>query len=393
MHTFRLFVLTGLIALAGCATMEPLVPPEPLTEYTPAFAVEEIWSTGAASDSEDLNLGLRPVSDGERVYAASYDGTVTAYDLHSGDEVWSRTLEVPGDSGWFSGTREVEVSAGPTVADGLLAVGGSDGIVALLEAATGRVLWQHTVSSAVLAPPAIGNGYVVVHSVDGTLTALAAGDGSERWVTEQPVPALTLRGSAAPVIEGDTVYAGFDNGKLLAVQLADGRVQWEVPVATPSGRTDLERLVDLDGIFKVTNQATYAVAYHGAAMAIVNLSGQVAWAQEVSSLRGLDADWQRVYITDETSELWALDGRSGAVLWRQDDLRGRNLTAPTRFQNFLVVGDFESYIHFLSTDTGVQLARIEIDGSRIIAPPLAVNDILVVQTEEGSLAALRITTQ
>src|SRR5690606_40233184 len=115
--------------------------------------------------------------------------------------------------------------------------------------------------------------------------------------------------------------------------------------------------------------------------------------QEVSSFRGLDADWQRVYVTDETSELWALDGRSGAVLWRQDDLRGRNLTAPTRFQNFLVVGDYEGYVHFLSTDTGVQLARVEIDGSRIVAPLLAVNDILVVQTEEGTLAALKIRSE
>lgn len=390
MHTYRLLILAGLIALAGCASIEPLVPPEPLVEYTPAFNVEEIWSAGAASDSEDLNLGLRPVSDGARVYAASYDGEVTAYELETGDEVWSVTLEQPGEVGWFSGEHEVELSAGPTVADGLLAVGGSDGTVALLEAASGRVLWQHTVSSAVLAPPAIGGGYVVVHTVDGALTALAAGDGSERWVTEQPVPALTLRGSAAPVINGDTVYAGFDNGKLLALDLADGRVRWEVPVATPSGRTDLERLVDLDGVFKVTSQVTYAAAYHGNAMAITNLSGQVLWAQEVSSLRGLDTDWQRVYVTDEASELWALDGRSGAVLWRQDDLRGRNLTAPARFQNFLVVGDYEGYVHFLSTDTGVQLTRIEIDGSRIIAPPLAVNDILVVQTEEGTLVALKI---
>lgn len=391
MHTFRLLMLAGLIALAGCASVESLVPPEPLVEYTPAFNVQEIWSAGAASDSEDLNLGLRPVSDGARVYAASYDGTVTAYDLKTGDEVWSVTLERPGEDGWFSGAHEVELSAGPTVADGLLAVGGSDGTVALLEAATGKVLWQHPASSAVLAPPAIGGGYVVVHTVDGSLTALAAGDGSERWVVEQPVPALTLRGSAAPVIENDTVYGGFDNGKLLALDLADGRVRWEIPVATPSGRTDLERLVDLDGVFKVTSQVTYATAYHGNAMAVANLSGQVLWTQEVSSFRGLDADWQRVYVTDETSELWALDGRSGAVLWRQDDLRGRNLTAPTRFQNFLVVGDYEGYVHFLSTDTGVQLARVEIDGSRIVAPLLAVNDILVVQTEEGTLAALKIT--
>lgn len=383
-------VLVLVVFVSGCASIEPQVPPQPLTEFTPAFRVKEIWSRSAATDTGNRHLGLTPATDGLRVYAASYAGDIRAYELQTGKKVWDIELEHQDNDGWFSWGEDFKITAGPAVAEGTLAVGTGKGEVVTLRSDDGTEIWRAAVSSAVLAPPAIGGGYVVVRTIDEAVTALSAADGHELWTYEQSQPALTLRGTSAPVIAGGRVYAGFDNGKLAALELATGRQLWEVPIATPTGRTELERLVDLDGVFKVTGQEVHVTAYHGTVALVSATGGQALWSQEQSSYKGLEADRNAVYVTTEASEIWAYDKRTGNVLWNQDQLRGRWLTAPVRFGGYLVVGDFEGYLHFLSADTGVLLARAEHDNSAIVEPPVPINDILLVLSEGGVLAAYRI---
>lgn len=381
--------LSLLVLAAGCAMNETREPPRPLVEFTPYYTLEEVWNASAASDTEHLYLGLRPASDGERVYAASHDGTVTAYALASGEQLWETELETGGE-GWFELARGLPLSAGPSVAHGMLAVGTADGEVVLLAADTGELRWISRVGGEVLAPPLILEDRIILRTVDGRLVALAAVDGAQLWVHEQTVPALSLRGNAAPVGDGGLVFAGFDNGKLAALDVGSGRLLWEQPLATPTGRTELERMVDVDGRMVYREGVLYAVAYNGNLAALEGRSGRPLWTQEMSSHKGLDADRQAVYVTDENSVISVHDARSGGVLWRSEELRARLLTAPVRFRDAIAVGDLEGYVHLLSTDTGLMLARAETDGSRIIAPPLAVGGLLLVQTEAGGLYAFRI---
>lgn len=391
-HLTRL-ILIGFF-LAGCASNEVVEPPAPLLEFNPVYTVEEVWEAEPASDTEDLYLGLQPTSDGERVYVASYDGTVTAFNLASGESVWQTEL-AQGGEGWFNLAHELELAAGPSLAAGYVAVGTSNGEVVLLSAKSGEVLWVEKVSSAVIAAPALTKNQVIVRTVDGKLSALSIADGSQLWVYEQEVPALSLRGNAEPLIAEDIadgiVYSGFDNGHLVALDLQTGRVLWDQAVATPAGRSELQRMVDLDGKLVIRDGVIYAAAYHGNVAAFNARTGQPRWNAEQSSYQGVAADWQAVYLSDEDSIIWAYDIAGGNVLWRTDIVQYRQVSAPVDYDDTVAVGDFEGYIHFLSTDTGLLLARFDTDGSAIINAPIVVDDLLIVQTEEGGLFALKLT--
>lgn len=378
------------LVLVGCAD-DYVVAPKPLTDYTPALQLEEAWSTGVASDAEDLYLQVQPASDGRNVYVASHDGSVTAVDVKTGDEVWETDLTVENVDSWFGFDKSMRLSAGPAVADGSVAVGSSDGHVVLLASDTGKVIWDVNVSGEVSAPPAIGAGYVAVRTGDGKLYLLNASDGSMAWSHQSEQPDLSLRGAAQPIIANGMVYAGFDNGRLIAFDLSSGKRAWDYVAATPSGRSELDQLTDIDGKMKLDDGNIFLVAYHGQIASVDASVGQEIWKGELSSFKGVSTDYRSVYSTDDVSDVWAYDKSSGNVRWHQDALHGRKLTVPVPapFADALAVGDFEGYVHLLSRDSGILLARIDTDGSPIVAPPLSIDDKLIVLTSDGELVALQ----
>lgn len=382
-------LVLGLV-LAGCAP-DYAVAPKPLTEYTPAIQLDEAWSTGVASDAEDLYLQVQPVSDGRYVYVASHDGTVTAVDAKTGDDVWETELKVEDLDSWFGFDRSMRLSAGPAVADGVVAVGSSEGHVVLLASDSGKIIWNVSVSGEVSAPPAIGDGYVAVRTGDGKLYLLDASDGSTVWSHQSKQPDLSLRGAAQPIIANGMVYAGFDNGRVMAFDLSSGKRSWDYVAATPSGRSELDQLTDVDGKFALGDGNLYLAAYHGQIAAVDATVGQEIWKGELSSYKGVSIDYGSVYSTDDVSDVWAYDKDSGNVRWHQDALHGRKLTVPVPvpFANAVAVGDFEGYVHLLSRDSGILLSRIETDGSPIVAPPLAIDGKLIVLTSDGDLVALQ----
>ena len=381
----RPWIVTGAVLLglgsSGCSMFggdeeDPLEPPAELVDFETTIEVERLWSTRVGGDSERLRLGLSPATDGTRIYAGSFDGRVGAYDAIEGDRVWEIDTELP-------------LAAGPGYGDSVLAFGTTDGDLIALDAETGDELWRQNVGSEVLASPALGLDVVVVRSVDGRLRGFSMTDGRLLWSIEQTVPALTTRGNTAPYIAGTAVVTGFDNGRLGAYDVTSGDPLWEVPVAIASGRTELDRLVDMSAGLQVVGNDVYAVGL-GRAVGIALETGLVLWQQEISSFAGLGADFNNVYVTNELSEVVALDRNSGTPRWNQGELRLRDLTAPTRYGNTVVVGDLEGYVHWLSPDDGRFLARERIGSQRIAAAPLIVGQNLFAQSEDGTLAAYTV---
>jgi outer membrane protein assembly factor BamB len=373
-------LLASLLA-SGCALFgdddEPVEPPAELTEFEPRVAVKRVWSVDFGSGSDELLLGLSPATDGARIYGGGHAGRVIAIDAPSGDPVWAVKTGLP-------------LSAGPGVGDGLLIFGTSDGEVLALSAGEGKIVWRQPVSGEVLARPAIGGNRVVVRTVDGRLHGLDPADGSLLWSVEQQVPRLTLRGNSAPQIRGDVVVAGFDNGRIAAYELLNGDVRWENVVSPSSGRTEIERLADVDATIQIIDQDIYAASYHGRTASLALESGRVLWSQEVSSYQGLSADWTNVFVTTDVSHVVSLSRASGAVVWEQDVLRMRALTQPVPYADTVVVGDFEGYVHWLDVNSGELAARQRADNSAIVGAPLVVGDVVVVQTDDGHLVAYRI---
>ena len=324
------WLLSGLI-ITGCSLFgggddEELQPTE-LLDFEQTLDVKRLWSAKLGDGSEFLRIALSPAGDGSRIYAASYDGKVSAYDPEDGGRIW-RT------------ETDVVLSAGPGVGAGLVVVAGYDGDLIALNAEDGSEVWRQNIVAESLARPLVQDDGVVVYTIDGRLRVFSVFDGSERWVFEQTAPALTLRGSAAPLLVGSTIIAGFDNGRLLAINLSDGTQEWEAILAPPSGRSDLDRLADIDSDMFAVDQDVYATGYHGRIASLAVESGQVLWAREISGLSGVTADWNNTYMIGDEGELLALSRRNGDDVWRQEALIRREPSAPVAFGTAVVVGDF-----------------------------------------------------
>lgn len=380
MNAATRLVAAGMLAtsLASCGLFgggddEELEPAE-LTRIETKINVKRLWSANLGADAEFLRIALRPVGDGNRIYAASRDGNVFAFQPDNGKRLWRRELDM-------------DLSAGPGAGDNVVAVAAADGLIIALDAASGNELWRVSVAGESLAPPVIRNNLVVVFTIDNRLRALSAFDGTERWVVEQSAPLLTMRGSATPVIVGTSVVAGFDNGRLISVDLDSGDVEWEAMLSPPSGRSDLERLADVDGSISVVGQDIYAVGYQGRIAAIASESGQPLWTREISSFEGVSADWNSLYTVRENGEIMSLSRRTGDETWRQNSLLRREPTCPVPFRTTVVVGDFEGYLHFFSNVDGEPVARLRQGSMAITSAAVVVADRLYVQSDSGNLAA------
>ena len=367
------------LSIAACGLFGDDDEPQPaeLLDFDTRVTVKRLWSAKLGDDAEFLRVALRPAGDGNRIYAASVDGNVAAFEPETGDQVWRQKLDMP-------------LSSGPGVGRGLVVVVSSDGIVIALDASDGSERWRSDVGGESLAAPVISSNGVIIQTVDNHLRVLEEFDGRERWVILQTMPVLTMRGSATPVVVGSNVIAGFDNGRLVAVDLDTGAIEWEALLAPPSGRSDLERLADVDGSIVAVGQDIYAAGYQGRVAAVAAESGQVLWAAEISTFQGVSADWTSVYTVQESGEIIALSRRAGNETWRTAALLRRDPTLPVPFNTTVVAGDFEGYLHFFSNVDGAPVARLKFGSAAITAAPVVVADRLYVQSDNGSLAAFAV---
>ena len=235
----------------------------------------------------------------------------------------------------------------------------------------------------ILSAPAVAENEVIVRTVDGKLRALALADGKEIWSAEQQIPRLTLRGAAAPVVARDVAISGFDNGRVLAVSLADGATVWDSPVSPSHGRTELERLNDIDAAVKVVGDDVFVAGFQGRAAMLALDSGQIWWTRDVSSYRGVDVDDDQMYVSTSQGELVALKRRTGAEVWRNDSLKLRSLSAPAVAGEYVVVADLEGYVHWFDRATGALAGRVKTGGDRVTNAPLAVDGTALRDQRQG----------
>lgn len=319
---------------------------------------------------------MQPASDGSRIFAASHAGKVAGFEALKGKLLWAKKTDLL-------------LSGGPATDGEVVVVGSSNGELLALQAADGKELWRASLSSEVLAAPAIAGGLVLVRTVDGKLSALDMVNGKPVWFVQESVPRLSVRGTSAPVINGKQVICGFDNGKLTTYALADGSAGWDVLLDPPVGRNEIERLADINATVRTIGEDLYVVGYRGQLTAVAAESGQTLWSQDIQSYEGLAVDMDKVYVSDSLSEVVALARQTGTQLWKYELLKYRDISAPAAYQNSLVVGDFEGYVHFFDATTGTAQARVRAGGARVSAPPLVVNQMLYVQTDGGDLAAFQ----
>jgi len=372
-----ILLLCAFLFLAACSKDKDVDKPAALVPFSATVKVDKVWSAKVGDKkSVVLRLGLGLGVEGARVYAAGRKGEVAAFDLNSGHQIWHvRT--------------KTQLSGGTGVGDDLVIVGTSKGQVIALHEKNGATAWKVNVDGEILAPPAISEHLIVLRTVDGKLHGLAPADGHELWVQDQQVPRLSLRGTATPVFSGDLVLCGFDNGKVVALNAGDGTVQWETTVSPAHGRTELERLVDIDSAVDVSGGNVYAVGFQGRVAMLKLDTGQVWWAHDASSYHGLGLDDDSLYMASADGNVVALRKGTGAEIWRQKALQYRRLSAPAVSDISIIVGDYKGYVHWLDKATGGLQARASTSKVSISQAPIVSGNMVVVINDAGAITAFR----
>jgi outer membrane protein assembly factor BamB len=298
-----------------------------------------------------------------------------------------RTVFFPGTSGntvWVSGANGQ--IAGFTANS--VAVGTARGEVLAFDA-SGKALWKAQLSGEILAPPAVEGDLVVARSGDGTIYGFDAASGKRRWVYQRAAPALSVRSHAGVVISRGLVLAGFPGGRLVAVSTANGGAAWDGIVALPKGATELERVADVTSVPVVDDVRACAVAYQGRVVCFDATRGTAIWGRDISSFSGMGADNRNLYVTDDKNAVVALDKSNGSSVWKQDKLFGRGVSRPLAMGRYVIVGDYQGYVHLLSREDGSFAGRIATDGSQIAAAPVALDiSTFLVQTRNGGVFAI-----
>jgi outer membrane protein assembly factor BamB len=370
----------GMLGLvAACSNSDKSDPPAELVKFKATAKVQRIWSAGVSGGASKLRLGLGVALEGDVVYAAGHKGDVAAWNVNTGKRLWKTETKLP-------------LTGGPGVGGGIVVAGASHGHFVALDAATGKERWRGYITSEILAAPAVNDKYVLLHTVDGRLTAYRTTDGSQLWSAEVLAPRLALRGLSVPALDGEFGVCGFDTGRMMAVSMNNGTTLWDVQVAPPSGRSELERLVDIDAAVKIVDNDIYAVTYQGRVARVDRDTGQLQWTRDISSYSGLATDEDGLYVTSAEGSVVKIGRRTGIEMWKTDQLSHRRLSPPAVVGPYLVVADLDGYVHFLDTASGEFVARVKSSGGRVTAAPVVSGNTVVMIDNNGDLTALRVST-
>ncbi len=391
--------------LNGCSTVKgwfggtsknAAAEPAELTKMTNTITVTRLWSTSVGSGEGKLWLRQKPAVAGNKVFVVDDNGKVLALDATSGKTLWeSKALEMKSGGSrllfWRKHSTETGLTSSAGVGGGLVVVGGRNGEVLALDAETGSKKWTAKITSEVISTPLIADDRVIVRGGDGRTFGFDIADGTRKWVFDRALPSLSVRGNGSPVLGTGVVYVGYEDGTVVMLRIADGLQGWEQAIADPDGRTELDRVADVDGEIQVGGEAVFATSFHGQSMALSLNNGRPLWTREIGSYGGLAMNENTVVVADKQGVVHGLSRTDGTGTWKQEGLQRRMLTTPVIQGNYAVVGDLEGYLHWMKIDTGEIVARVRVQSAYLRGTPVISNDgVLYALTTEGELAAYKL---
>ncbi len=386
LSSLRVFLLLIVVSTCfGCGAKKALnnfmggggdntEPPTELSDFAESTQLDKVWSQNVGKGTDELYIKLVPAVLDDKIFIADTRGNIAGLFADTGKNIWKNK-------------SKLSITGGPSADNALVMVGTDEGEVLCLSAETGEELWRSRVSSEILSSPKESDGVVVIRTIDGKIFALDATDGKRLWVYDRTVPALTLRGTSTPAISNGLIIAGFDGGRLTALELKTGKLVWETKVAISRGRSELERMVDIDAQPLIVDDIIYVTTFQANVSALALDSGTVLWQRDISSHSELAADESSLYVTEDTGHVWAIDRFSGTSIWEQGKLAHRKVTGPAVLGDRVIIGDLEGYLHWLDKSTGAISGRVKIDRQPILTQPIISNETLFAYSSGGTLAA------
>ena len=356
-----LFVAT----LAACAGGADKPKPSELQPVVALVAAKQTWN--ARIGVVDFPLGV--TVSGNIVMVAASDGSVAALDTRTGRDLWRANVGGPLAAGVGSDGRVAAV------------VTRSNEVVALQD---GREIWRQKLNAQAYTSPFVAGGRVFVLAADRSVNAFDGQNGRKLWTQQRPSEPLVLRQAGAMLAVGDTLVVGL-GGRLAGLNPLNGSVRWEMPIASPRGINDVERLVDLVGPVSRLGESVCARAFQTSVGCVNAERGNLLWTKAANGVQGVGGDERLVFGTEADGSVLAWRRSDGERAWSNDRLRFRGLTAPLVVGRSIAVGDFAGFVHLLSREDGSLLNRLATDGSAVAAAPVLAGDTLVVVTRSGGV--------
>ncbi len=362
-----------LLCLMACSDKNEIKPNE-LTDINRTGAVNVKWKKKLDKADKAYGYRLVPAFIKGQIFVATQSGKVLSLDAVTGAQNWQQELNI-------------EISAGPGVSETVLAVASPEGEVLVLDLDTGATLWRTQVTSEVLSPPVIDRNKVVVRTQDGRVYGFDIQSGQRDWIFDTNIPNLTLRGNSTPIARGGRLYVGFDNGKVAALNIDDGSVTWVQDVVNNQGKTEIDRIADIDGDIDVVATDLYIASAADKTMSVATESGRVLWSQDLGSVTGVTVSRRSLYLTDNASVVHQLNRADGSKGWAQAAMQHRSLSRPSFYLGDLLVADFEGYVHVLDGDSGEIMSRFRAGNDAFYHAPLVIGDVAYSYNIDGTLTA------
>ncbi len=376
--SLRLFILGVLISvLAACSKDKINQPTELDPKFTDRVLVERLWKRSVGSGDIDLKLNLSSFIVEKLVYNLDGYGYLSVLNTDTSKIIWDKELNEAISGGLGGDVNHLYYTT-------------FQGELVALDRQSGKQLWRADLGSESIAKPSSNGNLVAVQTVDGKLKTYGAQDGKLRWRYDSIGPLLSLRGTPSPIISQRYTLTSFANGELLAFDNQTGQAYWKAIIATPQGRTELERLVDPDGQAIIDGDTLYTIAYQGKLVALDILTGQEKWSKSYSSFNSVAFGFNQLFVTTANGVVIAINPNNGAELWKSESFKYRRLTSPFIYNQALVFSDLEGYLHFIDIRNGKYLARKLPDESGVMGELHTVGDKLIVLTRSGDLVAYQM---
>ncbi|KWQ04480.1 MAG: outer membrane protein assembly factor BamB [Acinetobacter harbinensis] len=369
---FALTILT--VALLGCSSNKikvEQVKPNPLPKLVQAKALVPVFSQSVSATSKEDPLRLRLDVDNGVIFALDPKGEVTAY--QGKQRLWQQKVSKQG------------LSSGVEAAEGTVIVGNKKGQLFALDQATGEQKWTAQLSGAILSASLIQAGRVVTLSNDGTVYAHDLATGQQVWTYNLPDVQFSLRGTASPIaLDPRTVLIASSNAYVYALDILTGVPRMQRRVAVSDGRSDVQRLNDIDGDPVVAGQFLVTTSFQGQVTVTDLASQQVLWSEDASSIQRPEVSNNTVYVTQADGKITAYALTTGEQLWQNDSLLNRQLSNPVVLGQDLVVGDLEGVLHLIDPNSGQLIGRSKTSGE--VRSLRVIDGQLYVSTRKGALS-------
>lgn len=391
-------VLLCAFAMSGCSWFSKKTGNEPmeLVDFKETLDLDKIWKRGIGEGQNKGFSSLTPALDGDAIYAVDYEGLVVALDNKTGKKLWTRKVNKSQQGLWawlksffVADDPNRQIVGGIAAENGLLLVATYAGEVMALSKETGDELWRKQLPGEVVSAPRTNGSVVAAQTVNGKLFAIDAKTGEQLWFYDNPPPVLTLRGTPSPIVTDTAIYAGFSNGRVMAFNPANGLILWEQRIASPKGRSELERMVDIHSSPLIKDGVIYVGTYQGRVSALARGTGKALWGQDASTSENLALSADKLFVAHADGKLVAYNSTTGEQLWSNDKMLRRGLNGPQVFGDYVAVVDFKGYMHVVNQSDGEFVARTRIDRKGARAPMLTDGETLYVFTNRGKLIAYR----